>query len=175
MTLEIPIQESVSPSSDGQDDNNVGGIFNGAHNIDFIPDEECDEIIQTGDGSGACYSTAAAAERVDVDAVAISPGYGSPNTPSKHTRLQHYRGANHMTFKGAKLEFIGGKLVQRTTTLTDASVNVPNAQEYEQRAKQNYDLGRIPVRTRHSTHTLIFNHEYDTVYYNFHDFLQHFP
>ncbi|THU90448.1 hypothetical protein K435DRAFT_781241 [Dendrothele bispora CBS 962.96] len=160
MTPEIPIQEPpASLSSDGQDDDNVGGIFNEAHNIDFISDEKWDnEIIQTGDGSGGVltgfndancmlfhrFSFTAAAERIDVDAVAISTPSGSPNTPSKRTRLQHYRGANHMTFRGAKLEFIGGKLVQRTTTLTDASVNIPNAQGYEQRAKQNYDLGTHP-------------------------------
>ncbi|THU82823.1 hypothetical protein K435DRAFT_844261 [Dendrothele bispora CBS 962.96] len=115
--------------SDGQDNDNVGGIFNKAYNIKFLSGGRGNKIVQIG-GESRPVEGFNGASNIDFDqfnfsAVAESDGL-----------LRHYEEAHDLTFKDIDMEFNGKKKTP------DALVNVPNAQGYEQRAKQNYDPGR---------------------------------
>jgi len=59
----------------------------------------------------------------------LDEGVGSASdAPPKHTPMQYYHQAHNMTFKGAKLDFVGGKLVrkQQTTPVVNPRVQESN-------------------------------------------------
>ncbi|THU90449.1 hypothetical protein K435DRAFT_802023 [Dendrothele bispora CBS 962.96] len=140
-------------SSDDLDDDNVGGIFNKAHDIKFVSGKRGNKIIQIGGGSRPLTGFNGA---YNIDFEQFNFAAAAEST----CLLRHYQEAHNLTFQDVELEFNGEK------TTSNASTSVPNAQD-EQRAKQNHG-----IRTHPGTNLVL--HSFPTTNATSYDeFLQH--